>query len=243
MAFKGKRLALTVPLFSAIIATTAHAQAGDCNGFRNLEAETTISLGVVNAGTPRVNFIKSASAERTCPNSGNDCRDKGYLVPGDQVIVSSTEHDFACVDYINAKGLGRAGWLPRSAISPLPDRASGLEDWAGQWAGGPEQAISIKKGSRRGEIKIDGEASYGSLDPERAKRGAVNVGEIEAVVKPAGASLAFTMGDDATLPYDQGDTYDCRVRMRLLDPFLLVEDNGNCGGMNVSFSGAYRRKK
>jgi hypothetical protein len=234
---------MAVPLLSAIVATTAHAEAGDCNGFQNLEAKTTISLGVVNAGMSRVNFIKSASAQKTCPNSSHECRDKGYLVPGDQVIVSSIESGFACVDYINAKGLGRAGWLPRSAISLLPERASGPEGWAGQWTGGPEQMISIEKGSRAGEIKIGGEASYGSLDPERARRGAVNIGEIDAVVKPSGASLAFTMGDNAALPYDKGDTYDCRVRMRLLDPFLLVEDNGNCGGMNVSFSGAYRRRK
>jgi hypothetical protein len=108
---------------------------------------------------------------------------------------------------------------------------------------GPEQSIDVEKGPRPGEVKIKGEATYGLLDPARVARGAVNSGEIEGIVKPEGSSLAFTMGDDKTLPYTEGDDYACRVRMRLLGPFLVVVDNNNCGGMNVSFTGAYRRKK
>ena len=50
------------------------------------------------------------------------------------------------------------------------------------------------------------------------------------------------MGEaDETLPYEAGDDLDCRARMRLIGPYLLVADNGQCGGLNVSFSGAYRR--
>jgi hypothetical protein len=49
------------------------------------------------------------------------------------------------------------------------------------------------------------------------------------------------MGTNATLPYDQGEEVDCRVRMRRLGSFLLVEDNRRCGGINVSFSGIYQR--
>jgi hypothetical protein len=75
------------------------------------------------------------------------------------------------------------------------------------------------------------------------KRGAVNIGEISAELQPAGDALAFTMGTDETLAFDKGDEYDCRVRLRRLVDYLLITDNGNCGGMNVRFDGVYRRVK
>ncbi|MGH6843688.1 MAG: hypothetical protein ACRECU_02990, partial [Methylocella sp.] len=84
--------------------------------------------------------------------------------------------------------------------------------------------------------------TYGSLDPDRVKRGAVNIGIIEGMTSPKGAALSFTMGEGATLPVDKGDEGDCKVWMRRLGPYLLVNDNNNCGGMNVSFSGVYTRK-
>jgi hypothetical protein len=39
------------------------------------------------------------------------------------------------------------------------------------------------------------------------------------------------------------DEEGCRVRMQRIGPWLLVEDNGGCGGSGVTFSGLYRRKK
>jgi len=39
------------------------------------------------------------------------------------------------------------------------------------------------------------------------------------------------------------DEQGCRVRMQRIGPWLLVEDNGDCGGSGVTFSGLYRRKK
>jgi len=35
---------------------------------------------------------------------------------------------------------------------------------------------------------------------------------------------------------------DCRVSMVLVGPYLVVDDNNACGGMNVSFQSVYRRK-
>lgn len=32
---------------------------------------------------------------------------------------------------------------------------------------------------------------------------------------------------------------DCLAPLHLLGPYLAVEDNGNCGGMNVRFTGIY----
>lgn len=225
-------------------ASNAFAQSGDCIGFESLAPEATLLLGTVNDSAPKTYFVKNAGLQKSCPSDNAVCREKAYLVPGDQVIVSTVGKGFVCGEFVNAKGLVRAGWLPASAVTLAPDApAAGQADWIGRWTGGPEQSLTIEKSSQPGLIKIKGNATYGALDPDRVKRGAVNVGEIEGTVKPEGSSLAFTMGDSATLPYAKGDEFDCRVRMRLLGPFLLVEDNRNCGGMNVSFTGAYRRKK
>lgn len=236
---------LTIACALAIgVASNAHAQSGDCVGFDSVAPEATLLLGTVNDSAPKTFFVKGAGLQKSCPSDSAACRDKAYLVPGDQIIVSTVGKNFVCGEYVNAKGLVRAGWLPTSAITLAPEApAAGLADWIGRWTGGPEQSLTIEKGSQASSIKVKGDATFGALDPDRVKRGAVNIGEIEGSVKPDGSSLAFTMGDSATLPYSEGDEYDCRVRMRLLGPFLLVEDNRNCGGMNVSFTGAYRRKK
>ncbi|WP_167858739.1 hypothetical protein [Methylobacterium nonmethylotrophicum] len=50
------------------------------------------------------------------------------------------------------------------------------------------------------------------------------------------------MGDRGTLPHAGDDPADCRLRLRLSPPFLLAEDNGACGGKNVSFTTICRRK-
>ena len=34
---------------------------------------------------------------------------------------------------------------------------------------------------------------------------------------------------------------DCKVSLILLPPYLLARDNRQCGGMNISFKGVYRR--
>ena len=106
----------------------------------------------------------------------------------------------------------------------------------------PEQQITIKAG-RGGGLDADGDATFGALDPERAKRGAVNIGHVSGTAKPEGPILAFAMGDDdKTFPFDKGGEFDCRIRLRLVGPYLLAGDNKQCGGFNVTFDGVYRRK-
>lgn len=71
----------------------------------------------------------------------------------------------------------------------------------------------------------------------------MHTGEVAATAHLAGGILAFTMGEDGrTLPYDAGNEFTCRVRMLRRGAYLLIRDNNACGGVNVSFSGFYRRK-
>jgi hypothetical protein len=233
----------TTILLTSLGGNAARADAGDCNGVRDIGPGTAISLGAVKSSERRVHFLKSASAQQSCPSNSPKCREKDSVSPGDQIIVSAVEGEFLCADHINARGLRRTGWLPRNAVVLLPSRTPPRSDgWIGRWTSGPEQTISITRTPRAGEIRIRGEASFGALEPSRQDReGLVSTGELEGHVRPTSGFAAFTMGTNATLPYDQGEEVDCRVRMQRLGSFLLVEDNRRCGGINVSFSGIYRR--
>jgi hypothetical protein len=35
----------------------------------------------------------------------------------------------------------------------------------------------------------------------------------------------------------------CKLTLRLVGDFLVADDNGECGGVNVTFDGVYRKKK
>ena len=213
-------------------------KAGDCTGVTDIDDPRLATARI--GGADRVYFVRGASEAKGCPAARSACRDKAFVVPGDRVVAGRTQADFTCVDYVGAKGAGRAGWLATARLVREDPAAGAADDWSGTWIG-TEAEIAIKPG-RAGRLSVHGDATYGALDPERVKRGAVNVGEFDGDVAPAGSRLAFDVGPDATLPFDKGDDTDCKVSMRRLEPFLLVDDNNMCGGMNVTFRGVYRRK-
>ena len=39
------------------------------------------------------------------------------------------------------------------------------------------------------------------------------------------------------------DESSCVVKLRRRGPYLVASDNGNCGGLNVSFNGIYTKAK
>jgi len=60
-------------------------------------------------------------------------------------------------------------------------------------------------------------------------------GAFKAQVAPGNDAIAFA--DDGS-NYGEG----CQVRMQRIGAWLLVVDNGGCGGAGVSFTELYRRK-
>jgi hypothetical protein len=205
---------------------------------------TSLGLATIVGPAPRVFFIKGAGKAKGCPAETNECRWRAFIVPGDRVFTAQRSGGFVCASFVSAKGLETAGWLPAASLKDLPAPAPvvGIAAWVGAWQGNMEQQITIRRGSEKKLLSISGEATFGAFDPERINRGSVNSGEIAADVAPQNGVLAFAMVGEATKPYDQGGEYDCRVRMRRFADYLLVEDNHICGGVNVSFTGAYRRK-
>jgi hypothetical protein len=52
--------------------------------------------------------------------------------------------------------------------------------------------------------------------------------------------LSFAMGNGGTLPAEKGKKYDCKVSMRRLGPWLITNDDSNCGRLHVTFDGNLR---
>jgi hypothetical protein len=239
---------MTVRIVLRFIATTliiatcpARADDAHCVEFPALSTNPAMASGRVSSGTARIHLIKDAAVQRGCPNATSACAERAYLVPGDRVIVTMKRDAFVCATYVDAKGIGRPGWLPADAVAYDKPESVALAGWLGEWSR-IEAEIRMKPG-KAGALAIDGEATFGALDPGRVKRGAVNAGAISGEVTPAGDRLSFAVGDDATLPVDKGDETACKVWMQRLGPWLIVDDNLNCGGFNVSFRGFFARKR
>jgi hypothetical protein len=64
-------------------------------------------------------------------------------------------------------------------------------------------------------------------------------------VSIANGVAAFTSdGDGATKPFDlklPDDSVVWRVKLRRLGPYLVAAGSLGCGGMNVTFTGVYRK--
>ncbi|MGC1793860.1 MAG: hypothetical protein WA753_20865, partial [Pseudolabrys sp.] len=60
-----------------------------------------------------------------------------------------------------------------------------------------------------------------------------------AAVVPAQNMIAFA--DDGSTPFEKAEEGQCLVRIQRVGAWLLVEDNMQCGGSMVTFTGLYRR--
>lgn len=227
----------------AVLLATGAGRAAEpmrCDGFGDLKDHPDLAIARVAGPAKRVYFLRNPDGRNGCPDASAACRDKAYLVLGNQVIAGPAGKDFTCVDYLGAKGSDRAGWVASSSLERLPPATVGDADWAGTWK--QVEATIVVKPAGQGRLKLKGDATYGALDPDRVKRGAVNIGSFEADIAARGPTLAFDDTTKGTVPVEQGDESDCKVWMRRLGPYLLADDNNNCGGMNVTFRGVYTRK-
>lgn len=233
-----------IGLFLGVMMAATSASAYDaedpanCNGAEQGEA-LTIQVSKVTA-EPRINFVKSPYDDdfkaASCPATTDACRKASYLVTGDLVLVGKTRGAFTCVTYQSTSGrkpIFTSGWLPSAALTPVkPMALPRIADWIGNWdqhyAG-----IEIKRGGIGGRLQIDGIAAFkGARD--------VHTGVLEAQVMPGQDSIAFL--DDGWMPFETKCDSACRVRMQRIGPWLVVVDNGGCGGAGVTFEGFYHRK-
>lgn len=196
------------------------------------DAPAPIAAELVEVAPGPKRYFHAGDEREGCPAPSAACRRKGYVVAGDRLVAWEASGALTRVTYL-APGSTRPseGWVETAAlrrVAPAPPKAS---DWIGGWSGW-ESEIDITRGAKPGTFHLGGNATWGAHDPERVKRGGVNSGMFSAdLPEPKGGSLAFADSEEPA----------CRITLRLLGPYLLARDNGQCGGMTVTFSGIYRK--
>ena len=178
------------------------------------------------AGQQRVYMYK---ATRLCSND-KPCasRQKSFLVSGDVVFAGPPDKGFRCAYYGSAKGKIIAGFVPVENLESFTeDDALSLDFISGDW-NYEDDSIDIKPGSGN-QVSADGQAYY-KTDLT------VNEGSLSAtaILTAGQKSLTFKEGNDET---------SCVVVLHRRGPYLVASDNGNCGGLNVSFSGIYTKAR
>ena len=152
---------------------------------------------------------------------------------GDLVLTGLSRGEFTCVSYhspVSNKRIWATGWLPGAALTPVaPMQSPKTTDWVGTWRQGQRYV-----GGGLVEIKLNGggklHVDAGILVPTARD---FHNGDFQGDATQEGDTLSFADS------YDDG----CRVRMQRIGPWLLIEDNGVCGGAGVTFTGLYRRTK
>jgi hypothetical protein len=199
-----------------------------------------LGIARIASARARVNFVMSRQdGRKDCPAAAAACREKAFLVARDVVVTQPSEIvGFVCSSFANARGHETTGWLPTDALEVVPSGAVTPASYAGRWQR-TEAVITIKPG-RNGRILVDGAATWGAQDRGRAARGAVNTGEIGGTGRFVGETVL--VADDDVKSFQAAPDTACAVQMRVVASYLLVRDNGACGGANVSFTGVYVRR-
>lgn len=195
------------------------------SGFFPRESENYSLATIKGKKAEKVYFYDDG--EKDCPN-GKNCRRKSYVIPNDEVIVSRRFAGFACAWYQPKKGAETVGWLPLDKLE-FDETAAAVEKkaWTGTWSY-YDNEIKIAATEKPGIFKITGNAFWKGIGDN------VHIGELDGDAKLVETNLKYGEDDE--------DEYACRVTLRLAGKFLIVSDNLNCGGANVSFSGVYRKK-
>jgi hypothetical protein len=175
-------------------------------------------MRVRGAPDARVNFFDRAEA---CPASGAcGWRSQRHVVGGEIVFVSAPVNGFHCA-YAGATSREIvAGFVPADRLEPVVEGDPLTAEFlVGAWRFDGENSIAFRE--KGGRIIAEGSASYGQGE-------AANLGAFEGPVTLAGATLNYS-------------AEGCEVTALRRGPYLVVDDNGACGGLNVAFDGIYVR--
>jgi len=159
-----------------------------------------------------------------CPAPGAKCVRKAYVVAGDALVVSRAFGEYACAWFRPARGYETVGWLRADQLELAEaDANPPASRWLGEWVM-HENGFTIRRDAKAGVLRVEGSATWHGVGDN------VHVGEVNASAAPAGNTL--TLEDDI-----------CTITLRLVGDFIVADDNGECGGVNVTFDGVYRKKK
>lgn len=87
-------------------------------------------------------------------------------------------------------------------------------------------------GLTKNRIHVSGSAFWAGPN---AHMGQINVGNLEGIAVIKDGQATYVDG------YDDIDETGCKVDMKFEKDVLFVEDHGGCGGLNVRFTGEYKK--
>ena len=164
----------------------------------------------------KTNLLIDNGQKKGCPQAGAVCvLGDSHADRAEELLVNSELPGFFCA-YRPSNDDG--GWVAKSDVAveaPQPSRTPPVSAWIGRWQDDDNWIRIAHKGNA---LRLTGRASW-------ARR---NFGDFEGTSTPAANKLETS--DDI-----------CKVSMTLVGSYLVVDDNSQCGGMNVRFTGVYRR--
>ncbi len=203
------------------LASAAAAQAADRCGYGDFTYFAQDGVAVYNVSPATGGRTYFHGDGEGCPDAAS-CKLKSYLVVQDEVLVTKVENGWACAWY--GKGARHTvGWLKKADLVKSAVAPSGEGDWLGDWsfAGNRITISRDKKG-----FKAEGEATW-------TGPASVHEGSFKGPLEVKGVAATYADPED-TEPF-------CTVEMRRASRYMVVSDNGNCGGASVSFGGVYVR--
>ncbi len=143
-------------------------------------------------------------------------KSKAFLLKNDVVAIRNIKTDFACAVYVNQKGVVTIGWLEVKFLKDTTIK----QNIVGKWE---TDNASLNVAKQSSSYSIKGIATFNTGQT-------VNTGDVDGKLISSGNLWTY-----------QAST--CVLSFLYLNNLLLVQDNNNCGGVNVSFTGTYRRSK
>jgi hypothetical protein len=167
--------------------------------------------------------LRMQDRAEACPASGAcPWRREGYVIGSDVVLASAPVNGFRCV-YVGAASTGEilAGFLPADGLEPVEEAGPVTPEFlAGTWSADDYSRIVFRQ--EGGRTLASGSATYG-------EGASTNMGEFEGELALDGPRFSY------------GDEEGCEVTGVRRGPYLVVRDNNQCGGLNVTFNGIYVR--
>jgi hypothetical protein len=171
----------------------------------------------------RLYFYKD---DKGCPDEEKRCRARAYVVPGDELLISKTANGWACA-WFHGKKQETVGWIRTDRLAFLPNEKDDRRLWIGTWKDHGGATIKI---AEQGEfLGVEGNTLWhGGMSP--AGHPVVHTGDIEGTFQPIAGRARLTDRENI-----------CSADFVRIGRYLVVHDNGRCGGVNVRFDGVYTK--
>jgi len=205
---------ILIVLLSISVSASAQTKPTEACTFVGFESgsQNEPDLAEVNTKTPALAWMNCDSS-KGCFSLKID--------PGSPVLIYRNNGEWTCGYGVDRRGAGPA-WFRTKDLRPLKFTAvPPIEDWYGVWKGG-EDRMAISASKNAGELRFVGNAIW------QGANGNEHFGDAKGNAVPSGNRLHVVDGG-------------CVIDLTLVGKYILADDNQGCGGMNVRFSGFWKR--